>query len=166
MSNLALTSQEILAKIKEIQARQQKFEYKSNPVIVGVCCVCGSAEKLQRHHVQYTPEETIIVCNSCHSLIHNRKIGYQNRTTDTIKKERRKNTNHRYYLKKTNKKEEKTNFTETLINEINKIEIIKQSKNKKRLNLSKKERRKLTNRKYYLRKKINRGDTNANKRSK
>lgn len=34
------------------------------------CCMCGSIEKLQRHHRTYTAEDFVIVCQPCHTQIH------------------------------------------------------------------------------------------------
>ena len=33
------------------------------------CVYCGVKEKLLEHHIRYNPEETVIVCKSCHFKI-------------------------------------------------------------------------------------------------
>lgn len=34
------------------------------------CEICGSKEKLERHHVQYVPEKVITLCIKCHNRQH------------------------------------------------------------------------------------------------
>lgn len=38
------------------------------------CVLCGCLERqdraLRKHHITYTPEQTILVCDSCYSKIH------------------------------------------------------------------------------------------------
>jgi len=35
------------------------------------CFFCGATWNLINHHINYNPERTIIVCCSCHSILHN-----------------------------------------------------------------------------------------------
>jgi len=34
------------------------------------CSVCGSTERVIRHHTSYSPERLIHLCRSCHNKIH------------------------------------------------------------------------------------------------
>ena len=35
------------------------------------CFICKSTEKLIEHHINYVPEEKIILCKKCHLFLHN-----------------------------------------------------------------------------------------------
>ena len=61
------------------QARAQMLAY--NKVSIGEeCKICGSTNRLHRHHKDYNkPLEIITVCSKCHSKIHNFRYIHQMR---------------------------------------------------------------------------------------
>lgn len=34
------------------------------------CAICGSNENLVRHHTSYNPERILVLCHSCHTMVH------------------------------------------------------------------------------------------------
>ena len=34
------------------------------------CLECGSTENIDQHHTSYEPEETVMLCRSCHQSVH------------------------------------------------------------------------------------------------
>ena len=44
----------------------------------GICPICKTESRLIKHHTKYYPEETILVCESCHSKIHKKPNFYDN----------------------------------------------------------------------------------------
>lgn len=34
------------------------------------CIECGSRENIDKHHTSYEPEETVMLCRSCHQSVH------------------------------------------------------------------------------------------------
>jgi hypothetical protein len=91
--------QEQQSKINHIKNWTQKlppgFRSKNNYKLENNCFVCSTTEKLQPHHITYTPiEDYITVCNRCHSFIHEKHIRYKDTKRD---KELRQQSYNRIY---------------------------------------------------------------------
>ena len=64
-------------KFKELAERQQHIK-KTRKITIGKCYICHKSSndfKLIEHHITYIPEEKIIMCRSCHDILHNRFLG-------------------------------------------------------------------------------------------
>jgi hypothetical protein len=42
--------------------------------MISNCFVCGKESKIVKHHITYNPEKIILVCESCHDLIHRTEL--------------------------------------------------------------------------------------------
>jgi hypothetical protein len=62
-------------KILDLRQRQKPRPKEKTKKI---CYVCGTDKNLIIHHISYDPPETIRLCCICHSLIHNKPIGWVN----------------------------------------------------------------------------------------
>jgi len=38
--------------------------------VIGQCRKCGAKDNLQKHHISYEPEKTVILCEKCHKSLH------------------------------------------------------------------------------------------------
>lgn len=52
--------------------------------VPGICYLCGSNTADQLHHTSYFPEETIPICSSCHSEIHNQSLDISDELTPEL----------------------------------------------------------------------------------
>lgn len=50
----------------------QDLTYKKFGILKqkAICSICGTRNRLEFHHVAYTPDDFIIVCKKCHINIH------------------------------------------------------------------------------------------------
>lgn len=62
----------VCRKIKHIQDQINDLKkFLNDEKNIGLCCLCKKTGlTLINHHYSYYPEATILVCISCHSLIH------------------------------------------------------------------------------------------------
>ena len=57
--------------------------------VLGVCEICDDEKHRVKHHVCYEPEETILICRSCHTKIHRNEDFHPELTPDHVPKESR-----------------------------------------------------------------------------
>lgn len=66
-----------LVKILEELASRQQFAEDIPIINHQKCIACGSTKRLVKHHISYNPEETVILCGSCHRFLHQVLLGKQ-----------------------------------------------------------------------------------------
>jgi hypothetical protein len=72
LETLPITQQKLILSFRKLQKPNPK-EPKNQ-----TCFICHTEKNLMRHHVSYNPLMVISVCTVCHSLIHDRVIGWHN----------------------------------------------------------------------------------------